>query len=126
MVAFQDHLFFTAQDGQNRMSLWSTDGTGGGTQLVRKLGSAPSYGYPDPSSDLTVFDGHLLFGSYGGSHGDQLWTSDGARAGTRPWKVLCRPWCSSYPDHFMHVGSQVFFTAYDSLHGDQLWVLRAS
>jgi ELWxxDGT repeat protein len=127
LVSFEDRLFFIAQDTPQHMSLWTSDGTGWGTMLIRDLGIAPpGQGYPDPSSDLTAFDGHLFFGAYDDSHGNQLWTSNGTRAGTRLWKVICREWCSSYPDHFMHVGNQVFFTAYDPLHGDQLWVLKAS
>ena len=127
LVSFEDRLFFTAQDTPQKMSLWTSDGTDRGTMLIRDLGVAPAgQAYPDPSSDLTAFDGHLFFGAYGDSHGDQLWTSNGTRASTRLWKVICRRWCSSYPDQFMHVGNHVFFTAFDPVHGDQLWMLKVS
>jgi ELWxxDGT repeat protein len=55
-------------------ALWGSDGTAGGTRIIKKFTSRPS--------DIVVANGKLYFTAYDGVNGLALWTSDGTTAGT--------------------------------------------
>ena len=72
--------------------------------------------------DLTVLGSRLLFAADdGGTAGDELWTSDGTPAGTRPLVDLCAGPCGSYPRHLRQLGDRVLFTTGNWLSSLQLW-----
>lgn len=65
-------------DGAHGRELWKSDGTSGGTRLVKDInaGAMPS----NPSS-LTNVNGTLFFTAREDVHGRELWKSDGTEAG---------------------------------------------
>lgn len=76
-------LYFAADDGVNGSELWKSDGTEAGTLLVRDIHPEISGVYPGSSpSSLKVLDGVLYFKADDGTHGRELWKSDGTEAGT--------------------------------------------
>ena len=75
-VALGDELFFEAFNGD----LWRSDGTSVGTRLVREF--AP--GMVSPRTEmLTPVGERLFFVADDGRHGQEVWVTDGMRAGTR-------------------------------------------
>src|SRR5829696_8763223 len=79
LVAANEILFFTANDGTNGMELWKSDGTAAGTAVVKDI--VPGSGGSVPSN-LTNVGGTLFFTASDGTAGTELWTSDGTAAGT--------------------------------------------
>ena len=73
--------YFIANDGVNGSELWVTDGTSGGTQLVRNIGPGSTGGSIQPLR--AADDNHLLFlASDGTTGGQELWITDGTNGGT--------------------------------------------
>jgi trimeric autotransporter adhesin len=71
-------VFFTANDGTNGNELWKTDGTTGGTVMVKDINGV---GSSNPQN-LTVMNGTLYFTANDGTNGIELWKSNGTAAGT--------------------------------------------
>ncbi|HEY6554235.1 MAG TPA: ELWxxDGT repeat protein, partial [Vicinamibacteria bacterium] len=113
-------LFFVADDGEYGAELWRTDGTPGGSTLVRDI--APGDATSD-ASGLREAAGKLYFNASDGEHGFELWESDGTEAGTRMVQDITPGVSSSTPDQLAQAGGHLFFSADDGVSGRELWAL---
>jgi ELWxxDGT repeat protein len=117
-IELDGNVYFLADDGASGRALWQTDGTPGGTTLVRVicLGTCPG---PDPGA-APVRAGHSIFFRARDENGFvALWTSDGTWEGTHRVAVPC-PHCAGFFD-LTAAGSTVFFRADDGAHGLEAW-----
>jgi ELWxxDGT repeat protein len=100
-------LFFTAED-HTGYELWKSDGTAAGTTLVKDIypGTHREYGYDGSwwyvqnssnPTQLTNLSGTLFFSAVDGTHGSELWKSDGTAAGTVLLKDINPGVPHSYP-----------------------------
>jgi ELWxxDGT repeat protein len=72
--------------------------------------------------NLTRVGDELFFTADDGTHGDELWKSDGSAAGTRLVKDLEPGPLSSFAQGYLTaVGGTLFFVAGDRAHGQELW-----
>ena len=134
-----DRLYFTANDGENGIELWVTDGTTEGTQLFKDI--SPGYGNSSPRN-FTTFKDKLYF-TADDENGRELWVTDGTTEGTQLFKDI---YPSSYyiptpigdgefssggvyepesssPENFIEFNNRLYFTAYsDDENGRELWV----
>ena len=126
LTAVGGTLFFTADDGTHGRELWKSNGTKAGTVLVKDIESDSGEYYDDGPSDLTGVGGTLFFTADDGTHGAELWKSNGTRAGT----VLVKDidpndddgeYDSDSPYALTGVGGTLFFSADDGTHGSELW-----
>ena len=118
-------LLFAADDGAHGTELWRSDGTTEGTTQVKDInlgnGDGITFTY---FLDFTVAAGRLFFAANDGTHGSQLWMSDGTNRGTTPVSNL------SFPDPnptqaIANVNGSLFFQANDGIHGEELWMIPA-
>ncbi len=117
-------LFFTANHGLYGTELWKSDGTLGGTVLVKNINS--TFGASSSPSNLTNVNGSLLFTANDGTNGIELWKSDGTLGGTvlvkdiRPGIGYSGP-LGSNPSRLTNVNGTLFFSATDSTGDTELW-----
>ncbi len=90
--AFNNRIFFAANDGSHGMELWTSDGTEAGTVLVKDInpgGESSLLGYHSGNADYigkfeaTTLGQEFLFVARSAASGDELWKSDGTAAGTQ-------------------------------------------
>jgi ELWxxDGT repeat protein len=111
-------LFFTADDGTNGRQLWESNGAVGGTFLVQNI-NPHEFGFPSGSDPryLTNVNGTLFLQANDGTHGYQLWESNGAGE-TALVGISAR---GSLRPYLTNVNGTLFFAASDGTHGGELW-----
>ncbi|NDC64082.1 MAG: hypothetical protein EBZ59_08900, partial [Planctomycetia bacterium] len=84
MAVLGGKLLFGADDGQSGDELWISDGTTANTGLLRDIRSSVTNDGLDSSASFAAVavNGTLYFAADDGSHGMELWKTDGTAAGT--------------------------------------------
>jgi len=112
------HAFFLAGSAATGEELWVSDGTPGGTDLLRDV-------LPGPRSSeirwLTAAGEKVFFVADDGVHGREPWVSDGSPDGTRLLADLVPGPGSSVPAELTAAGERVYFAAHAPGHGRELW-----
>jgi len=112
--------FFSADDGINGTELWRSDGTAGGTYLVKDInpgtGSSNLHG-------ITASGGKIFFSATNGTSVQEIWVSDGTEQGTQP--IIDLGAYSSYnPTYLTDVNGILYFFTDSYIYGtsaSQLW-----
>ncbi|HVX51667.1 MAG TPA: ELWxxDGT repeat protein [Chitinophagaceae bacterium] len=112
-------LFFTLNDGVTNYELYASDGTTGGTKLLKDI--YPGANSPSPDY-LTGDDSVLYFTANDPQHGNELWKSDGTSNGTVLVKDILAGANSSIPQMLAIGAGKLYFMAYDSLGQRHLYV----
>ncbi|MGE5608694.1 MAG: ELWxxDGT repeat protein [Bacillota bacterium] len=80
LTASNDRLVFVGTDSVNGSELWTSDGTGSGTKLVKRINQTTQNGTP---THLAALGDVVLFDAYSDSPSShEIWRSDGTAAGT--------------------------------------------
>jgi ELWxxDGT repeat protein len=120
-------VYFLANNGIHGTELWKSDGTAGGTMLVKDIypsnfnGYYPGYAGHYLPGNLTNVNGTLFFTANDGVHGKELWKSDGTAAGTFMVKDIVANSNGSNPDLLTNVNGTLFFTAFQPDTGFEIW-----
>jgi len=113
------NLFFVCPEDSTGQELWVSDGTPGGTRLVRDILPGPT---PSLTRALTAFDGKLYFASSDYTTAQQLWISDGSESGTKPLASIYPEAFSMWADHLEVFNGSLYYASGDySKTGVELW-----
>jgi ELWxxDGT repeat protein len=116
-------IFFTADDGIHGTELWRTDGTNGGTTIIKDI--APGTVSSNPTS-LTLINNIVFFNAYSPDYGYELWKTDGTSSGTVLVKDIYTGTNNSDPNYLTIFNGQLYFTASDGNTGTELWTSDGS
>jgi len=120
---FLGEFYFVARNQEITYNVWATDGTQGGTRLLKDIA-----GLSDPpilgttTSQMIELNGTLIFDASDGenNHGLELWKSDGTEEGTE-LLIDINPEEDSNPHGFTKLGDFIYFAADDGTNGFEVW-----
>ena len=123
-ITLGSRFLFTATDATNGRELWITDGTSGGTQLLKDINPGSSGGYANNSNPdgFVVLGSRAIFQATDATNGLELWITDGTSGGTQLLKDINPGSSGSYPTGLVAFGSNVLFRADDGTNGTELWI----
>jgi ELWxxDGT repeat protein len=101
---FKGRLYFTYCPNGATCSLWKSDGTSGGTQILLAGHDATA---------LSPAASGVVFAAGDTDHGRELWVTDGTVEGTRLLRDLRSGPESSFIEQFFELDGLVYFSAYD-------------
>jgi ELWxxDGT repeat protein len=108
-------VYFHASESGTGSELWRSDGTGGGTYLVKDIRPGPESSSP---YNVTAFKNNLYLSANDGANGYELWRSDGTTSGTFLLKDISTANGDGYygrPEKFQEVNDQLYFTFEDEV-----------
>lgn len=119
-------LFFTADDGSNGVELWSSDGTPGGTGMVKDIAANFESAFDAGTFYATSYQGKCYFVANDGVNGNELWVSNGTDGGTTMVKNIAggdTSGVTAYGDPLLTVYRNKLYFFANSATGfdDELW-----
>ena len=113
-------VVFSAQEGTNGVELWSTNGTEGGTALLKDINPGVNSGGIGLST-AKIFNGYLYFSASDGTTGAEPWKTDGTAGGTSLVSDAVAGSESSAPYEFTNFNGNLFFKGVSPSSGVELW-----
>ncbi|MDP1711714.1 MAG: hypothetical protein Q8K86_04565 [Candidatus Nanopelagicaceae bacterium] len=130
-VAGFDVYFFVTSPSESEggathgTELWTTNGTVTGTQMIKNINPTNSYCCADRAvgKDFFIALGlKLMFSATDGTHGNELWVSNGIEEGTQASKVINPDVTKSITYGAEVVGLRFYFDVSDGSFANQLWM----
>ena len=123
---FNNELYFVATSADAGREIWKTDGTTTGTSLIKDISpgagsSVPLRGISSSFRMFTEFQGAVYFAADDGTHGTELWRTDGSASGTYLVSDLVAGPQGSNPRSLTQHDGVLYFVADDRLAGEELW-----
>ncbi len=115
---------FVATDATHGRELWITDGTVAGTALLDDINPGSGSAFPGVDNGtvpMQVVGSELFFAANDGTHGTELWETDGITGDTVMVKDINPGSSGSNVSSMVNFDGKLFFAANDGVHNQQLW-----
>lgn len=109
-------LFFQGVTDAEGSELWVSDGTVGGTYLVKDINTVRE------SENFLAYNDKVYFAAGAPSSGAELWVSDGTEIGTTLVKDIEPGTAHSYPQRLQLFNDKFVFAAVTSGEGYEMWI----
>jgi ELWxxDGT repeat protein len=113
-----NRLYFVADDGTSGEEPWVSDGTPGGTHMLKQIAPGAASSFP---TDGAVLNGVLYFTAENATHGRELWRTNGTSAGTRMLLDINPGSGDSSVSGVTAAGGAVYFSAATAAAGEEPW-----
>ena len=129
MAVFNGSVLFNGVDTASNNGLWTTNGAASGTaEITGIVGARTTGGGLDPT-DMTVFNGEVLFNGVDANGLSGLWETDGTVGGTH--EIFAGAGGASdlnglNPTDLTVFGNEVLFNGLDQNGDPQLWVTNGT
>ena len=117
MVGLGTQLLFQGDDDANGRELWTTDGTTGGTMLLKDIHAS---GDSDPQQFTRLGD-TVYFVAEDADGGQEIWSTQGTEETTVPVTNINPGTGDAAPNHLTVHNGQIYFFADDGTFGQELW-----
>jgi ELWxxDGT repeat protein len=126
LTASKGIVFFSWDDGVHGLEPWLSDGSLGGTVLLRDINPGAASSMDSQTAAISRPDGRVLFSASNGVNGIEPWISDGTAAGTRLLKDVAADGANgSFPRAFANVAGRLMFIVSNS-DGNAVWTSDGS
>jgi ELWxxDGT repeat protein len=109
LLLFNNALYFFASTSAEGVELWKSDGTNEGTVMVKDINPGAGNGYDNTNTSFFSSGAILYFNANDGTHGTELWKTDGSNIGTVMIKDINPGVDSSNCSDFTTLGSNIIF-----------------
>jgi len=128
MTVYNGKMYFNAYDPDHGFELWAYDSATDVAAMVVEINPTPDplngddFLMDSSPHDFIVYEDVLYFVANDGSHGNEIWSWDGAEAELE-FDIMPGLY-SSEPRELLVVGDSVYLSADDGIHGDELWRMQ--
>lgn len=120
-LILNDNFYFFANDGINGFELWKSNGTESGTIMVKNIRTGGYFSNSETTLKGNVINNQIVFQFDDGTHGTELWITDGTELGTRILKDINSTGKSVSNTSYVKFKNEIYFVADDGVHGNELW-----
>jgi ELWxxDGT repeat protein len=122
LTALGNNIVFSGDDGTTGREPYFSDGTVGGTGVLKEIFFQGTGSDPRPWAGEAL-NGLVLFQAFSEMEGYELWRTDGTESGTYLVKDINPDGDSSEGTDYRDVlGNRLYFVADDSEHGQEPWI----
>jgi ELWxxDGT repeat protein len=118
-IAFNNLLYFKADDGVHGEELWVSDGTTDGTYMLKDISLVNATVSPN---SFTPYNHLIFFQADDGINGRELWTTDGTESGTTLFLDINAGSGHGSPNNFFVFNGKLYFSANNGANGFELWL----
>jgi ELWxxDGT repeat protein len=117
-TSYNGKLYFAFQATQTTKTIWMTDGTDAGTQILVDFPTNQGF---NATTNFFIFNNKLYFKATNATYGEEIWVSDGTAVGTILLKDINTGSASSNPSKAITHNGYFYFFANNGNNGNELW-----